>query len=524
MSDHHCISVLSNDDLRNRLMRCNNLPSPPKVAARIIELAEDPTADIYSVAETVSLDPALAAKILRMANSALYARQRKAENLRQAILLFGLNGTLSLALSFSLVSTLRASVPNGMNYKLFWQRSLATAICSRLLGIQLQLGAKEELFLAGLLQDIGMLALDKAIPELYQGIGNKQTNHQSVRAIELDALNSDHAAVGAWLLQRWNLSDRLLYAVAGSHAPIYPNPGSEYAPFVKCAAVSSVMADILWSDDCEKPSQETANLAYQLLGFSPETLNLILNAVADEMKATSALFEIDIGDTDLIEQIIERSKELLMLRHLKVIQETESLYNATASLESRTLELEEKTRRDDLTGLYNRAYLDHLVSQEITSARRQGWPLTIAFLDIDHFKQVNDSYGHAAGDQILKSTAKLLIANTRESDTVARYGGEEFVIVLPGIGLEGARVTCERIVNAFRTTKHEASLGIKINVTVSVGAAIHGETIDFENTESIIHAADLAVYAAKTSGRDCYIFYDNGMEPVRDKSIDMHRH
>jgi diguanylate cyclase (GGDEF)-like protein len=496
-------------------MQCINLPSPPKVAARIIELAEDPTANICSVAETVSLDPALAAKILRMANSALYARQRKAENLRQAIILFGLDGTLTLALSFSLVSTLRASRPNGMDYKFFWQRSLAMAICSRLLGIQLRLGAKEELFLAGLLQDIGMLALDKAIPELYQEIGNKQVNHQFVRSIELEALNSDHAAVGAWLLQRWNLSDRLLYAVVGSHVPIYSDPDSEYAPFVKCAAVSSVMADILWSDDCEKSSQDTANLAHQLLGFSPETLSFILNNVADEMKATAALFEIDIGDTVLIEHTIEQSKELLMLRNLKVMHETEVLYNATASLESRTLELEEKTRRDGLIGLYNRAYLDHLLNQEITSARRQGWPLTIAFLDIDHFKRVNDTYGHAAGDQILKATAKLLIANTRESDTVARYGGEEFVIVLPGIGLEGARLTCERIVNAFRTTRHEASLGIKINISVSVGAAIQGESLDFENAESIVHAADRAVYAAKTYGRDCYIFYDPGMDLAR---------
>ncbi len=501
-------AFLANDKLLDRLKHCSNLPSPPGIAARIIELAETPTTDMSSVADVVSLDPALTAKILRMANSPLYARKRKTDNLRQAIIMFGLNGTLTLALTFSLVSTLRANSITGMNYKSFWRRSLATAICSRLLGISLKLGVKEDLFLAGLLQDIGMLALDKAIPELYQNIGTKQTDHRYIQAIELKTLGTDHAAVGAWLIQNWNLSERFFYAIAGSHNPLALNlENSEHDSFVRCVAVSSAMADIIWSSDHERTSYDVAELANKLLGLGSEALGLVLDSVADEMKETAALFEIDLGDAVLMESILEQAKENLMLRNLKGMQETAELYSTTMSLEAKTLELQEKTRRDDLTGLYNRTHLDSVIRKEFETAKAHGWPLTIVFIDLDHFKKVNDTFGHAAGDQILKETARLLIANTRDSDTVARYGGEEFVIVLPGTGLNGARLTCDRLVNAFRAARHEVCSGTEIVVTVSMGIAIQGEGIDFDQAESIVNAADKAVYAAKFQGRNCYVLH-----------------
>ena len=511
MSNQARQPFLTNDKLLNRLKYCTNLPSPPGVATRIIELAENPSTDMSSVADVVSLDPALTAKILRMANSPLYARRRKTENLRQAIIMFGLNGTLTLALTFSLVSSLRANSISGMNYEAFWRRSLATAICSRLLGISLQLGAKEDLFLAGLLQDIGMLALDKAIPDLYQDIGSKQTDHLYIQAMELKALGSDHAAIGAWLLQSWNLSERFLYAIAGSHNPTALHlENSEHDSFVRCVAVSSIMADILCSSDHEYSSRQAAIHANKLLGLSPEALGSVLDAVADEMKETAVLFEIDLGDAVLMESILEQAKENLMLRNLKGMQETAELHNTAMSLEAKTLELQEKARRDDLTGLYNRAYLNGVIRAEFETAKAYGWPLAIMFLDLDYFKKVNDTFGHAAGDQVLKETARLLIMNTRDSDTVARYGGEEFVVVLPGTDLKGAQITCERLLNAFRAARHEVCSGTEIVVTVSIGIAVQGEGVNFDQAESIVQAADKAVYAAKYQGRNRYVLHKDG--------------
>jgi HD-like signal output (HDOD) protein len=150
-------------------MHVTDLPEPaPRVATEILELANDPELSLVQVAGVLSKDPALAAKILRIANSPIYARRRKSDSLRQALLVLGLNATLTLALGFSLVMSLRRDRPHALDYKGFWRRALLAATASSALAEVLGRRDGEELSLASLLQDIGMLALDKIEPELYR--------------------------------------------------------------------------------------------------------------------------------------------------------------------------------------------------------------------------------------------------------------------------------------------------------------------------------------------------------------------
>jgi len=196
-----------------------------------------------------------------------------------------------------------------------------------------------------------------------------------------------------------------------------------------------------------------------------------------------------------------------MLRNLQTMQESQDLHKAAESLESRTRELEEETRRDKLTGLFNRAHFDGVIEDEFRSASSHGWPLAVLFIDIDHFKQVNDTYGHQAGDEILRGAARTLMASTRDTDVVARYGGEEFVIILPGTGKQGACVTSDRIVQAFRKTVHDIGQSESVGVTVSVGIAIQGEGAEFAAPGELVGAADGAVYGAKQQGRNRWVLY-----------------
>src|ERR1700721_4421364 len=129
------------------------------------------------VAKALSMDSALSTKILRIANSPLYAQRRKSENLRQALVVLGLNATLTLALSFSLVKTLRAGKVNGIDYPLYWRRALVAATAARALADALRQPMAEEIFLAALLQDVGILALDQALPDLYRGADLDQGDH-----------------------------------------------------------------------------------------------------------------------------------------------------------------------------------------------------------------------------------------------------------------------------------------------------------------------------------------------------------
>lgn len=159
---------------------------------------------------------------------------------------------------------------------------------------------------------------------------------------------------------------------------------------------------------------------------------------------------------------------------------------------------------DTLTGLWNLRYFQQRAEEEVERASRFAHPLSMAILDIDRFKEVNDRYGHLVGDQVLAEVARRVSAEVREVDTVARYGGEELVIVLPETDLEGARATAERIRASVAGVPMVAERGadgrVELRVTASLGVAgfpAHGRT-----AEELLRSADRAMYAAKAAGRD----------------------
>jgi two-component system cell cycle response regulator len=153
---------------------------------------------------------------------------------------------------------------------------------------------------------------------------------------------------------------------------------------------------------------------------------------------------------------------------------------------------------DPLTGLYNQRYLlRHLRGLLQASPDHE---VSVLMLDVDHFKQVNDSFGHAAGDRALRAIAQTLRANTRASDSLARYGGEEFVVVIPGSSRDEAAAVAERLRDAVESMSFVPERGRVCRLSVSIGMASGGKHL--ETAEALLHAADLALYAAKRSGRN----------------------
>ena len=161
---------------------------------------------------------------------------------------------------------------------------------------------------------------------------------------------------------------------------------------------------------------------------------------------------------------------------------------------------------DVLTGWNNRRYLQVRLVEELARARRDGGNLVCLMLDIDHFKNVNDSYGHAAGDAVLKELAQRIESQVRASDIAARYGGEEFVVLLPATEIESGRLLAERIRKAVSTTPIAISEGKDVTITASIGIAsvAPGREVEDLKTagESLLARADVALYSAKSSGRD----------------------
>jgi len=163
---------------------------------------------------------------------------------------------------------------------------------------------------------------------------------------------------------------------------------------------------------------------------------------------------------------------------------------------------------DSLTGMFNRRHFFDLARQELARALRYGHPLTLIMLDIDHFKQVNDTYGHIAGDDVLVMQASLIRASLREGDLVGRYGGEEFVILLPDTDLEHARQAAERLREAIAVQNLETARGV-ISVTISIGIAStsHAQTGADLSLDQMLSWADDALYHAKRAGRNRIAVY-----------------
>lgn len=160
---------------------------------------------------------------------------------------------------------------------------------------------------------------------------------------------------------------------------------------------------------------------------------------------------------------------------------------------------------DSLTGLYNRRHLQHRLEQEVTRAQRYGQPLSCLFVDADHFKQINDVYGHAAGDQVLTALAQRLRARLRTSDLPTRYGGEEFAVLLPQTDADNAHILAQEICTSIAAAPITLDSGEQANVTVSIGvaAAPAGDKSPPRVAgEALLRAADQAVYQAKQGGRN----------------------
>jgi diguanylate cyclase (GGDEF)-like protein len=176
----------------------------------------------------------------------------------------------------------------------------------------------------------------------------------------------------------------------------------------------------------------------------------------------------------------------------------EALYKRGNELKNAHARIEELAQIDELTGVYNRRYITKALYDESARARRAGISLCIAIIDLDFFKRINDTYGHPAGDEVLKSVTIALSANLRGGDKIGRYGGEEFLFILPGSTVEDSVTVVDRL-RQIVAALDWAAISSDLRVTMSVGVA---QVRPDEAPDDALSRADIALYKAKDAGRD----------------------
>ncbi len=204
-----------------------------------------------------------------------------------------------------------------------------------------------------------------------------------------------------------------------------------------------------------------------------------------------------LGVIELINSLDESDFSQADLQVLSAIAD----YAAIAIENARHLgKVRELVITDDLTGLYNSRHLHVLLDLEFERAKRYHTPLSLVFIDLDHFKEVNDTHGHLVGSRLLTEIGQLVKANLRTVDFAARYGGDEFVLILPNTAKEGALAVAGKLREALRQREFRADDGDPFTITASFGIASYPE--DASNKRDLVSLADQAMYAVKESSRD----------------------
>ena len=260
----------------------------------------------------------------------------------------------------------------------------------------------------------------------------------------------------------------------------------------------------------EQPQHLLGKCAFETFGGWVEKTSAIFGdfELKTEVRLPSMPSQIlDLRMTPLYDKNDLINGRLLVFRDITERKEVEKrLRDANFRLKSQLIEigilqsqLREQAVRDSLTGLFNRRYLEETLDRELARAARESYPVSIIMIDIDHFKQINDTYGHEAGDIMLKALGGMLMTHSRRGDFACRYGGEEFLIVMPNM----ARSIVQERAAALRQSLKALMVRYgnhTLTATYSMGIASYPANGD--TRESFLRAADMAMYAAKNAGRD----------------------
>ncbi len=486
MSDHD-VSQIPFDELL--------LPSLPAVAMRLMEKCEDPYADVKELARIVRDDQSLSVRYLKVANSAYTGWSRQISTLSEAFVVLGIKTVKTLALGFTLVSSLSDRFGDSIDMDRLWQRSLMGALAAQNLSKALGGQEPEEAFLASLLRDIGVLAMVSHFGSEYMQIYKMSDgNHRSLAPAEQLRYGFDHAQVGAALAVHWSLPDALVEPI-GHHETCPEKLDASLRERTRVVHATARVPEVLMASRPEEEVREYYRCVRDCMQVPKDVANEVLHYTSSAFKEVAPLFDVKRTQLPDVSKMLSRANNALLqisLDHQRLSEE----------LEKKNRELTELAAKDSLTGLHNRGTFDKALAEAFTVSHGSGEPLSVMLLDADHFKLVNDTHGHASGDEVLRRIGVTIAQLMPSSDSLAcRYGGEEFALVLPRLCDEKAAILAERIRAAVERLEVTSGDGKPIEVTVSVGVVTMNNSC-FGSVEALLQAADEATYAAKNAGRN----------------------
>lgn len=492
----------------------SRLPSLPTVAIEAVRIFHDPDSSNESLIEVIRKDPAIVVRLLKAANSARYGSRSEVTDLMRAVIMLGRATTASLVLSFSLARQSMETSGYLDYFRRFWLRTFVQATAAEILAAQFGSTAFcGDCYTTNLLAGLGKLALLRAEPEKYVEIlKTSEARNSSLTTIEQEVLGFTNCALSSFLLKQMGLPERCHLAIRAINDSSVTDIEADAmkSPLVVITRIANATASLICDDTpalAILALRETMEEIESFNGLSAESLIAEVNA---RLEASTEMFNIDPPKLPPAGELLQDAMDQLSRYAMMVDDNLNSgvpieLLEENGRLKRKVEDLLLVSQVDGLTGVYNRAFFMQQFHEHIELHRVRGQAMGLAVIDIDHFKNINDNYGHQAGDAALRIIAATLKNTMRETDVVGRYGGEEFAILLEDATPEGLAIVGERL----RARIQEAVVsfnGQQITVTASVGLAeglIQGSAEEFG--KKLFAVADSAMYRAKSSGRNCFV-------------------
>ncbi len=491
--------------------RTFRLPTLPAVAVQLLNIFSDPDVSIREVARLIESDPALAAKILKAANSAQFGCGRGIAEIGRALTLLGKRTVTSLALGFSLSEI---STRNGKQQKLFqdyWLQAVSRAMTCELLGKRFARGKEGELFVSGLLSSIGSLALLHSEPESYAQVrAEAESGTRPLLDIQREVYGTDYVELTTQLLGQWKLPPEIISSIVDQSRDLgyfEATDPKELTIFDKTVAVAGAIGEFLCVEKKAVSLIRIHELMGLFFGMPEKEIDEFVTQVRERLSDSADMFQTDASRLPSPSEIMSQAMEQLSEIAASALRDhsapnSHDVLEENGRLRRRVEELTRRSAIDPLTQVFNRGYLIERLSEQVAVARLRQQRIGMIFIDVDHFKQVNDTYGHPAGDRVLEVVARAIESEVRASDVLGRYGGEEFVVLLGPTDV----ASLERVGERIRKRIAEGVIiyeDKEISVTASVGGTVMGPPVEGDNFQDrLIEYADAAMYVAKRGGRD----------------------
>ena len=469
-----------------KLLASDRLPSLPEVALRVVDIARQPDPDFSDLVDAIRMDPAIAGRILKTANSALLGMKTRASSIETAVPRLGTTMVRALVLGFCLAESQKSkSLALRPWYQQIWRESLIQAAAAEILA-ERQNGRVDPgtWFLAGLLQDIGRLAMLSACQEEYVNAVLDVNDQRTSLQREFDYFGFTHVDVGAALCRRWNLDDSIVNAVSVHHSSAHKvvplrfvSSTSMVAGLITAAHFADYLEEVSGNLSASRESIE--RMLMQVFALRPNDVFRVLADVDARVGEVAAAFNVDIGNAPSLEDILADAQEVLS--QIAVTSQLR-LVNATISAEdeiiaSRPREkngsalasdvlLPDTVWHDPETRTFNRTYLDHALSATVQQSSEQSVPLGLMLVNVTEVASCDATDDGGCGPLCLKQVADVLKQSVRLSDAVVRFSEREFLISMFDINVDMLPLLAEQMQRRMaRDVRPDKSDGATVRCT-----------------------------------------------------------